>query len=77
MIDQRVEYVYDACYPVEGGTIAGFEDVLNGLFFRSGVFAWIRWDNRPNHPERIRFSDIHHRGWRSAHGFPLGVFVAR
>lgn len=76
MIGQRVECVCGACYPVEGGTVIGFEDVPDGRFFRGGVFAWIRWDNRPDHPERVRLSDIHRRGWRSAGGSPLGVFVS-
>lgn len=76
MIGQRVECVCGACYPVEGGTVIGFEDVPDGRFFRGGVFALIRWDSRPDRPERVRLSDIHRRGWRSAGGSPLGVFVA-
>ena len=68
MIGQRVECVCGACYPVEGGTVIGFEGVPDGRFFRGGVFALIRWDSRPD--------DIHRRGWRSAGGSPLGVFVA-
>lgn len=76
MIGQRVERVCGACYPVEGGTVIGFEDVPDGRFFRGGVFAWIRWDDCPDHPERVRLSDIHRRGWRSAGGSALGVFVA-
>ena len=76
MIGQRVECVFGACYPVEYGKIVGFEDVPDGRFFRGGVFALIRWDDRPDHPERVRLSDIHRRGWRSANGSPLGVFVA-
>ena len=60
----------------EGGTVIGFEDVPDGRFFRGGVFAWIRWDDCPDHPERVRLSDIHRRGWRSAGGSALGVFVA-
>ena len=58
MIGQRVERVCGACYPVEGGTVIGFEDVPDGRFFRGGVFAWIRWDDCPDHPERVRLSDI-------------------
>lgn len=65
MIGQRVECVCGACYPVEGGTVIGFEDVPDGRFFRGGVFALIRWDSRPDRPERVRLSDIHRRGWRS------------
>lgn len=76
MIGQRVECVCGACYPVEGGTVISFEDVPDGRFSRGGVFAWIRWDDRPDRPERVRLSDIHRRGWRSAGGSPLGVFVA-
>lgn len=76
MIGQRVECVCGACYPVEGGTVIGFEDVPDGRFSRGGVFALIRWDSRPDHPERLHLSDIHRRGWRSAGGSPLGVFVA-
>lgn len=34
MIGQRVECVCGACYPVEGGTVIGFEDVPDGRFFR-------------------------------------------
>lgn len=75
MIGQRVECVCGACYPVHGGTVIGFEDVPAGRFSRGGVFAWIRWDDRADHPERVRLSDIHRRGWRSAGGSPLGVFV--
>lgn len=76
MIGQRVECVCGACYPVQGGTIIGFYDEPVGRFTRGGVHAVIRWDNRPNAPERVRLSDIHRRGWRSAGGSPLGVFVA-
>lgn len=76
MIGQRVECVCGACYPVQGGTVIGFYDEPAGRFTRGGVYAVIRWDNRPNAPERVRLSDIHHRGWRSAGGSPLGVFVA-
>lgn len=76
MIGQRVECVCGACYPVQGGTIVGFEDVPGGRFSRGGVFALIRWDDRADRPERVRLSDIHRRGWRSANGSPLGVFVA-
>lgn len=76
MIGQRVECVCGACYPVQGGTVIGFYDEPAGRFTRGGVHAVIRWDNRPNAPERVRLSDIHRRGWRSAGGSPLGVFVA-
>lgn len=76
MIGQRVECVCGACYPVEGGTVIGFVDVPDSRFSRGGVFALIRWDDRPDHPERVRLSDIHRRGWRSPNGSPLGVFVA-
>lgn len=75
MIGQRVECVCGACCPVEGGTVIGFENVPDGRFSRGGVHAVIRWDNRRN-PERVRLSDIHRPGWRSAGGSPLGVFVA-
>ena len=47
MVGQRVERVCGACYPVEGGTVIGFEDVPDGRFFRGGVFAWILWDDCP------------------------------
>ena len=76
MIGQRVERVCGACYPVQGGTVVGFEDAPAGRFFRGGVFAWVRWDDSTDRPERVRLSDIHRRGWRSANGSPLGVFVA-
>lgn len=76
MIGQRVECVCGACYPVQGGTVIGFYDEPAGRFTRGGVHAVIRWDNRPNSPERVRLSDIRRRGWRSAGGSPLGVFVA-
>jgi len=75
MIGQRVECVCGACYPVQGGTIVGFYDKPAGRFTRGGVYALIRWDDRPDRPERVRLSDIHRRGWRSANGSPLGVFV--
>lgn len=76
MIGQRVERVCGACYPVQGGTVVGFEDAPAGRFFRGGVFARVRWDDSVDRPERVRLSDIHRRGWRSANGSPLGVFVA-
>lgn len=75
MIGQRVECVCGACYPVQGGTVIGFCDEPAGRFTRGGVHAVIRWDDRPDVPERVRLSDIHNRGWRSAGGSPLGVFV--
>ena len=75
MIGQRVECVCGACYPVQGGTVVGFYDEPAGRFTRGGVHALIRWDERPGKPERVRLSDIHRRGWRSANGSPLGVFV--
>ena len=75
MLGQRVECVCGACYPVQGGTVVGFYDEPAGRFTRGGVFALIRWDERPGKPERVRLSDIHRRGWRSAGGSPLGVFV--
>lgn len=75
MIGQRVECVCGACYPVQGGTVIGFCDEPAGRFTRGGVHAVIRWDDRPDVPERVRLSDIHRRGWRSAGGSPLGVFV--
>ena len=75
MIGQRVECVCGACYPVQGGTVVGFYDEPTGRFTRGGVYALIRWDDRPARPERVRLSDIHRRGWRSANGSPLGVFV--
>ena len=75
MIGQRVECVCGACYPVQGGTVVGFFDEPAGRFTRGGVYALIRWDDRPTRPERVRLSDIHRRGWRSANGSPLGVFV--
>lgn len=76
MIGQRVERVCGACYPVQGGTVVGFEDAPAGRFFRGGVFAWVRWDDSTDRPERVRLSDIHRHGWRSSNGSPLGVFVA-
>lgn len=75
MIGQRVECVCGAFYPVQGGTVIGFCDEPAGRFTRGGVHAVIRWDDRPDVPERVRLSDIHRRGWRSAGGSPLGVFV--
>lgn len=75
MIGQRVECVCGACYPVQGGTVVGFFDEPAGRFTRGGVYALIRWDERPSKPERVCLSDIHRRGWRSAGGSPLGVFV--
>lgn len=75
MIGQRVECVCGACYPVQGGTVVGFFDEPAGRFTRGGVHALIRWDERPDKPQRVRLSDIHRRGWQSAGGSPLGVFV--
>lgn len=75
MLGQRVECVCGACYPVQGGTVVGFFDEPAGRFTRGGVYALILWDERPSKPERVRLSDIHRRGWRSANGSPLGVFV--
>lgn len=75
MIGQRVECVCGACYPVQGGTVVGFFDEPAGRFTHGGVYALIRWDDRPDRPERVRLSDIHRRGWRSVNGSPLGVFV--
>lgn len=76
MPGQRVECVCGACYPVQGGTVVGFFDEPAGRFTRGGVYALIRWDERPSKPERVRLSDIHRRGWRSANGSPLGIFVS-
>ena len=76
MIGQRVECVCGACYPVQDGTVIGFESSPATRFFPSCVYAVVRWDDRPTVPERVRLSDIHRRGWRSANGSPLGVFVA-
>lgn len=77
VIGQRVERNCGACFPIEGGTIAGFVDVPDGRFFRGGVHAVIRWDDNPDVPERVRLHEIHRRGWRSANGSPLGVFLAQ
>ena len=75
MIGQRVECVCGAMYPPYGGTVVGFFDEPAGRFSRGGVYALIRWDDRPDRPERVRLSDIHRRGWRSVNGSALGVFV--
>lgn len=75
MIGQRVECVCGACYPVQGGTVVGFYNEPAGRFARGGVYALIRWDDCPAPFDRVRLSDIHRRGWRSANGSPLGVFV--
>ena len=75
MIGQSVERNCGACFPLENGTVVGFVDVPDGLVIRGGVFALVRWDSYPDRPERVRLSDIHRRGWRSANGSPLGVFV--
>lgn len=77
MIGQRVERNCGACFPVEYGTVVGFVDVPDGRFSRGGVHAVIRWDDHPDNPERVRLCEIHRRGWRSANGSPLGVFVAQ
>ena len=66
MIGQRVECVCGAMYPPYGGTVVGFFDEPAGRFARGGAYALIRWDDRPDRPERVRLSDIHRRGWRSA-----------
>ena len=75
MIGQPVERNCGAYFPLESGTVVGFVDVPDGLVIRGGVFALVRWDSYPDRPERVRLSDIHRRGWRSANGSPLGVFV--
>lgn len=75
MIGQPVERNCGACFPLESGTVVGFVDVPDGVVLRGGVFALVRWDYNPDRPERVRLSDIHRRGWRSANGSPLGVFV--
>jgi hypothetical protein len=75
MIGQTLERDCGACFPLENGTVVGFVDVPDGRVIRGGVFALVRWDSYPDHPERVRLSDIHRRGWRSAGGSPLGVFV--
>lgn len=77
VIGQRVEGNFGAGYPTQGGTIIGFDQVPDGRFFRGGVYAVIRWDDRPGAPQRVRLNDIHRPGWRSANGSPLGVFIAR
>jgi len=80
MIGQRLEMVCGAYFPVQGGTIIGFEDVPATRFSRGGVYAVVRWDGTdefPPHNEKVLLSDIHRHGWRSANGSPLGVFVAR
>ena len=76
MVGQRVECVCGACYPVQAGTVIGFESSPATRFFPSCVYAVIRWEDHPAVPKRVRPSDIHRRGWRSANGSPLGVFVA-
>ena len=73
MIGQPVERNCGACFPLETGTVVGFVDVPDGVVLRGGVFALVRWDYNPDRPERVRLSDIHRRGWRSANGSPLGV----
>lgn len=70
-IGQRVECVCGACYPVQGGMVVGFVDLPFG-----GAHALIRWDDCPDVLDRVRPADIHRRGWRSANGSPLGVFIA-
>ena len=75
IVGQRVERNCGAGLPLENGIVAGFVDVPDGLVLRGGVFALIRWDYAPNRLERVRLSDIHRHGWRSAGGSPLGVFV--
>ncbi len=76
MVGQHVERNCGACFPLQYGTVIGFDDLPDGRFSRGGVHAVIRWDDYPDRPERVRLSDIHRRGWRSAGGSPLGVFVA-
>ena len=72
---RSISFVCGACYPVQAGTVIGFESSPATRFFPSCVYAVIRWVDRPAVPERVRLSDIHRRGWRSANGSPLGVFV--
>lgn len=80
MLGQRLELVCGAYFPVQGGTIIGFDDVPATRFSRGGVFAVVKWDGTdefPPHVEKVLLSEIHRRGWRSANGSPLGVFVAQ
>lgn len=80
MLGQRLELVCGACFPVQGGTVIGFEDVPATRFSRGGIHAVIKWDGTdeyPAHIEKVPLSEIHPRGWRSANGSPLGVFVSQ
>ena len=76
MVGQRVEAFCGAGHPMDYGTVIGFESVPDGKFSRGGVYALIRWDDRPERLHRTEVSEIHRRGWRSAGGSPIGVFVA-
>ena len=67
MVGQRVERVCGACYPPQGGTVIGFVSLPDTRFFHGGVFAMVLYDGAKA-PERVRLSDIHRRGWRSAGG---------
>ncbi|MDF1495473.1 hypothetical protein [Caproiciproducens sp. CPB-2] len=80
MIGQRLELVCGAYFPVQGGTVIGFEDIPATRFSRGGVHAVVKWDGTdefPAHIEKVCLIDIHPRGWRSANGSPLGVFVSQ
>ncbi len=80
ILGQRLELVCGACFPVQGGTVMGFEDIPATRFSRGGIHAVIKWDGTdeyPAHIEKVPLSEIHPRGWRSANGSPLGVFVAQ
>lgn len=80
MLGQRLELVCGACFPVQGGTVIGFEDVSETRFSCGGVYAVVKWDGTdefPPHVENVPLSDIHRHGWRSANGSPLGVFLPR
>ncbi len=76
MVGQRVEAFWGAGHPMDYGTVVGFESVPDGKFSRGGVYALIRWDDRPERLHRTEVSEIHRRGWRSAGGSPIGVFIA-
>lgn len=79
MLGQRLELNCGACFPIQSGTIIGFEDIPATRFSRGGVHAVIKWDGTdefPAHIEKVSLSQIHPHGWRSEGGSPLGVFVA-
>lgn len=75
MLGQQVEGNFGACYPAEYGIIVGFVEAPATRWKAEHVEALVKWADR-GRLERVDLSDIHPKGWRSANGSPIGIFVA-